>query len=104
VNRDRHAGDVPDPDGGRKGGGQSLEVGDVARLTGIIVLAGRDGESVAQTADLNEAQPYGQEHAGPQQEQDHEWDGLVSYPDSQLDDVAVAQVGQCLEELHAAPL
>src|SRR5690606_30455957 len=68
---------------------QRLEVGDVARLVRVVVLAARDGEAVPQTTQLDEAQVERQEEAGAEERDDDERDLLAADRDPFLPDPAV---------------
>ena len=56
MKRDRYACDIPHTHGRREGRRESLEVGDIARLIGIVVPPRSNGQAVPEAFQLYEAQ------------------------------------------------
>ncbi len=61
-NRDRHASDIAEPDGGGERGGECLERTDLAAVVRGAVLAAQHGEGVTHHAQVDEAQAQGEIH------------------------------------------
>ena len=93
-------GDVADAHRGGEGGGEGLEVGDVARLVGVVVSTARHGESVAHTPNLHEAEPEGEEEAGAQEGNHLQRNDLVAYGDAEVVDVVLDRLDELLDSVH----
>ena len=103
MNRNGYARDIADADGRRKRGGQCLEVRNVARLVGIVVLAGGHGKPVSQSAQLNEPETQREEEAGSQQRDHHIRDDFALDRDPDFPNDRVQLIDNTLEQFHESP-
>ena len=70
-NGHRHVRDVAHADGAGDGGRESLEMGDFARFTGLVLLASHDTKGAVEAAYIDEAKVDG-EKSGPCDQPDHD--------------------------------
>ena len=75
-NGDGDTGDVTKADGGGKGGGEGLEVGDFAFVFGVVVFAADHIDGVAEEAEVDEAVADGEEEAAADEDDDDEGDAF----------------------------
>ena len=70
VNRGRNTGDIANADGRRKRCGQGLEMGEIAVMLGIVILATYDLQSVTEVANLDPTEAEGRDEAGAHEKHD----------------------------------
>ena len=91
MNAQGHARDVSDAHGGGEGGGQGLEVVDVPRVLGVVILSPDDVHRMHEVPDIDPAHAEGDENPRAEQEDAQPGQGFRGLPDplvARFDDFA----------------